>query len=64
MVHIVTNMYIVITIQVVCKDKLKTGVFVKHECPRRQQSPKLAIFLIQVTVKATRSPLCHLKGFH
>ena len=40
---------------------MKTGVFVKHECPRRQQSPKLAVL-------STRSqghwPWCHLKGFH
>ena len=31
--------------------KKKPGVFVKHECPRRQQSPLLAIFIIKVTVK-------------
>ena len=33
----------------------KPGVFVKHECPRWQQSPKLAIFSKKVTVKVTRS---------
>ena len=33
----------------------KTGVFVKHESPRRQQSPKLAIFSIKVMVKVTMS---------
>ena len=30
------------------------GVFVKQECTRQQQSPKLAIFCIKVTVKVTR----------
>ena len=34
---------------------IKTGVLVKNYCPWRQQSPKLAIFSIKVTVKATRS---------
>ena len=33
----------------------KTGVFVKHECPQWQQSPKLAIFSIKDMVKVTRS---------
>ena len=33
----------------------KTGVFVKHECLRRQQSPKFAILSIKVTAKVTRS---------
>ena len=28
----------------------KTDVFVKHECPWRHQSPKLAIFSINVKV--------------
>ena len=36
-------------------NKYKTGVFVKHECPRREQSPKFAIFSIKVPVKITRS---------
>ena len=31
------------------------GVFVKYECPQWQQSPKLTIFSIKVTVKVTRS---------
>ena len=35
----------------------KTGVFVKQECPRRQQSPKLAILRIKVTVKVTAPEL-------
>ena len=33
----------------------KTGLFVKHECPWWQRSPKLAIFSINFTVKVTRS---------
>ena len=33
----------------------KMVVFVKHECTRQQQNPKLAIFSIKVTVKVTRS---------
>ena len=33
----------------------KTHVFVKHECPRRQQSPNLAIFSIKAMVKVKRS---------
>ena len=33
----------------------KRGVFVKHECSWWQQSPKLVIFSIKVTVKVTRS---------
>ena len=33
----------------------KTGVFVKHQMPRRQQSQKLPISSIKVTVKVTRS---------
>ena len=33
----------------------KTGEFVIHECPWRQQISKLAIFSIKVTVKVTRS---------
>ena len=36
------------------KVKKKTGVFVKHECPPRQQSPTLAIS-IKIAVKVTRS---------
>ena len=36
--------------------KKKPGcVFVKQECPRRQQSSKLAVFSIKVTVKVTKS---------
>ena len=30
--------------------ELKTGVFVKHECPLQLKSPKLAIFSIKVKV--------------
>ena len=30
-------------------------MFVKHECPQQQQSPKLTIFSIKVTIKVTRS---------
>ena len=33
--------------------EIRTGVFVKHECPRWQQSPKMAIFSIKVPVKVT-----------
>ena len=35
------------------KELNKTAVFLKHECPRWQQSPKLAI--LSTKVKATRS---------
>ena len=35
------------------------GVFVKHKCPRRQQSPKLFIFIIfKVMVKVTFGRVC------
>ena len=34
---------------------IKKGVFVNYECPRRQQSIKLAIFSIKVTVRVTWS---------
>ena len=33
------------------KKIIKTGMFVKHEYPRRQQSTKMTIFSINVTVK-------------
>ena len=29
------------------ENRIKTGVFVKHECPRQQPSPKLAIFSLK-----------------
>ena len=35
--------------------KKKPSVFVKHECPRRQQSQKFAILRTKVTIKVTRS---------
>ena len=44
------------TVQHYLKHKTnKMGVVVKHECLRRQQSTKLAIFSIKVTVKVTKS---------
>ena len=36
--------------------KNKTGLFVKHECPQGQQSPKLAIISLKVTRSLTLVP--------